>query len=330
VCKFSTGSGSSAGSSQSYEFAAAGSGIIYKINKISGQAYIITNYHVVYDADANGDGISRNISVYFYGKEYSDYSVSGEFVGGSINSDIAVVRVVSNYLKDDFYTAVSVGNSNAVMAGDRVLAVGNANAEGIGVTAGIVSMDSQIITMPSLLNSSQTVNHRVMRMDASINGGNSGGGLFNKNAEFIGIVNAKTVDVDVENMSYAIPSNVAVGIAESVIGGIMKKARLGISSSPYSASAVYDPLTGKTRIVEEVEVHEVTASGAANGKLRAEDILLSVSIGGGAEFAIERSFYLSDFLYKVRSGDTLTFKVLRGGIVQTVDVTIADKDMTAF
>lgn len=76
--------------------------------------------------------------------------------------------------------------------GDSVIAIGNPNAGGIAVTQGILSMESEYITMTAADNVS-TVQIRVMRVDAAINGGNSGGGLFNDSGELIGIVNAKVV-----------------------------------------------------------------------------------------------------------------------------------------
>ena len=61
------------------------------------------------------------------------------------------------------------------------------------------------------------VSFRVMRVDAPVNSGNSGGGLFDGQGKLIGIVNAKIVDEGVENIGYAIPSNVAVSIANNII-----------------------------------------------------------------------------------------------------------------
>ena len=64
---------------------------------------------------------------------------------------------------------------------------------------------------------SATVSFRVMCTDTAVNSGNSGGGLYDNEGNLIGIVNAKIVDDGVENIGYAIPSNVAVSIAENII-----------------------------------------------------------------------------------------------------------------
>lgn len=70
---------------------AAGSGVIYKLDKETGSAFIITNYHVVFDkSSVNDNGIADNIYVYLYGSEYSDMKIPATYVGGSRNYDIAV------------------------------------------------------------------------------------------------------------------------------------------------------------------------------------------------------------------------------------------------
>ena len=58
---------------------------------------------------------------------------------------------------------------------------------------------------------------RVIRVDTAVNPGNSGGGLFNSKGELIGIVNAKIISSDVENIGYAIPSSVAINVADNII-----------------------------------------------------------------------------------------------------------------
>ena len=79
-------------------------------------------------------------------------------------------------------------NSQTITVGERVNAIGNAAGGGISVTEGILSVDSEII---SVKDDDIVQSYRVMRVDAAINSGNSGGGLFDSSGELIGIVNAK-------------------------------------------------------------------------------------------------------------------------------------------
>lgn len=167
---------------------AGGSGVIYQTNKNEGDAYIITNHHVAYDGY---DGIFENIYVYLYGLENENYEIKAEYIGGSMQYDLAVLKITnSDILRNSFAQEAEFANSDEVQILDPVVAVGNAQGEGISATAGTINVDSEYLTMITVDNSMR-VNYRVMRTDAAINPGNSGGGLFNSRGELVGIVNAK-------------------------------------------------------------------------------------------------------------------------------------------
>ncbi|MDD4275885.1 MAG: trypsin-like peptidase domain-containing protein, partial [Clostridia bacterium] len=194
----------------------AGAGVILSDDKASGTAYIITNYHVVYYADADSE-ISESISIYLYGMEYEEYKISAIYIGGSLTYDIAVLKIENStiYTNSDS-CATKLENSNNVFAGDTAIAIGNPEAEGISATQGIISVDSEYISMTGADDITE-VTFRVMRIDTAVNSGNSGGGLFNEDGELIGIVNAKTIEDTIENIAYAIPSNIAIYAANNII-----------------------------------------------------------------------------------------------------------------
>ena len=90
------------GSTTTKEYSSAGSGVIYQLDKNEGDAFIITNYHVVYDASSNREnGISDDISVYLYGSATEERAIKATYVGGSIYYDIAVLRVEDSELLKD-------------------------------------------------------------------------------------------------------------------------------------------------------------------------------------------------------------------------------------
>ncbi len=171
---------------------AGGASVIYKLDKEKGDAYLITNYHVVYNADSSDlNGIAHQIKVYFYGFESAtdelDYGVTAEYVGGSMTYDIAVIKITgSEILKNGDFRAVTIANSNEIVPGAGVFAIGNPAAEGIAVTSGIVSKDSEYITMKAA-DEQTMVTFRCMRVDCAINPGNSGGGLFDLTGNLIAI-----------------------------------------------------------------------------------------------------------------------------------------------
>lgn len=314
---------------QEESYYSAGSGVIYKLDKENGSAYIITNYHVVYDADSKtADGISDNISVYLYGKEISTGVISATCIGGSLNYDIAVLRIDnSDILKDSDARAVTIADSNNVVIGQTAIAIGNAEGEGISVTAGIVSVDSENIQMTGADNAT-TVTFRVMRVDTAVNSGNSGGGLFDEYGHLIGIVNAKIMSSDVENIGYAIPSKVAINVAQNIIDNsdgtdytCVKKCMLGITVSIVDKKAVYDKNDQLTHIYDTVQVQDVTAGALASGLLRSGDILKSISING-ENYEITRQFIVTDILLTARVGDKLTLVFERDGVELSGELTV--------
>ena len=319
------------------EYSSEGSGVIYQMDKSEGDAFIITNYHVVYDSSSNSEnGISNDISVYLYGSEIENKAIKATYVGGSLYYDIAVLRVEnSEILAESSACAVDVADSDKVVVGDSAIAIGNAQGLGISSTSGVVSVDSEHITMTAADGRTE-VSFRVMRVDTAINSGNSGGGLYDDEGNLIGIVNAKIVYDGVENIGYAIPSNVAVSIAENIIDYCygtdterVQRALLGITVSTSDSKAVYDSSTGLVTIEEIVCVYEVNSGSLADGILQAEDVLVSATVNGNTT-DITRQYHIIDMMLDVRAGDVVTLKILRGGEEQTVSITITQDCLTAY
>ncbi|MDR2091554.1 MAG: S1C family serine protease [Clostridiales bacterium] len=321
----------------------AGAGVIFSLDRVSGTAYIVTNYHVIYD----GTKTPSKIEVILYGREnYFKpggaplYGMTASLIGGSAENDIAVLLVADNdLLKSEFVTAAAVADSDGIYPGDTVLAVGNPSDKGLSVTAGIVSQDSQIVNMDKLDGTSGTMQMRLIRIDAPVNSGNSGGGLFNADGELIGIVNGKMVSVieedngdltptNIENIAYAIPSNAAVAVAENIRNannGKGSKVVIGITITAREGAAVYDPDTQRTNLIQKVVIESTVFGSLAHGKLQANDEILSVKIldaanNAKAEKTITRSHQLKDMLLNVRVGDKIVVSVKRGN--NTLDVTM--------
>ncbi len=310
------------------EYGSAGSGVIYTLDKTEGDAFIITNYHVVYDVDSE-TGVSESINVYLYGAEYADTAIEATFVGGSLYYDIAVLRVEnSELLKTSPVLEVSVRNSNEISVGDTAIAIGNPMGEGISVTSGIISVDSENIEMTASDDITE-IKMRLMRIDTPVNSGNSGGGLFDEIGNLIGIVNAKIIDTGIENIGYAIPSNVAIAIANNIIDYCYgtsltapQRALLGITVTISDSKMVYDANTASVSIEETNIVYEVSAGSIAYGKLLAGDILLEASLGGGEFIKLSRQHSLIDLMLDARAGDTVTLKINRGGTEMSVNITV--------
>lgn len=190
-----------------YQMTGAGSGII--VGKSDTELLIVTNNHVVED--------TTSLTV-----EFVDGSVvdSAYVKGTNSSNDVAIVAIKLVDLDDETIDAIKLavmGDSDDLQVGDGVVAIGNALGYGQSVTSGVVSALNRTITL-------DYGDLTVIQTDASINGGNSGGALVNRQGEVIGINVAKasqtsSSSASVEGMGYAIP----ISQVKDIINELMNK-----------------------------------------------------------------------------------------------------------
>lgn len=313
----------------------SGSGVIYSLDKEEGDAYIVTNYHIIYYASSTGTEtvphVSDDITVYLYGGETEERGIAATYVGGAMEYDIAVLRVEdSEVLAASAASAATAANSDAVAVGEAVYAIGNPDTRGISAVSGIVSVDAEYITMVAADDVSE-ISLLEIRTDAPVNHGNSGGGLFNADGNLIGVVNARSEKSGVEGFGYAIPVNLAFSVAQNIIDNSRVNdsrgalsARMAVNVQVTDSHSVYDENTCRTYIVETVAIASVNGA-PARGKLQAGDVILSLSLNGGEAKTITRRHMIGTFLMDVRKGDTVTVTYSREGTAETVDL-VFDSD----
>lgn len=317
------------------ESKSGGSGVFYRLNKADGDAYVITNFHVVYNSKSNtSDGISESIELFLYGDMYFQRPIAATFVGGSSDYDIAVLRVSkSETLKNSDVIQATFSDSELVAVGDTVFAVGNPQSEGTAVNQGMINVDYENLNMDDVYG--VKIDMRVIRIDAAVNPGNSGGGLFDLNGNVVGIVNAKLVDNDVDNVGYAIPSNIAKRLAESIIYYCtgeeslnVRKAQkpiLGITVEAVNSRACIDAETHKVRVLEDVSIQSINENSLVNGVLKVGDLIKSFTYNG-TTFVVNRKHILADILLSMRKGDTFEMCIARkdetSGLTNDLTVTI--------
>ena len=309
---------------------AAGSGVIYKIDKEKGDAYILTNYHVVYSA---GYGRASAIKLYLYGMHLESYAVHATLLGGSVTYDIAVLKVSgSEVIKNSYARATEISAQDSARVFDRVYAVGNSEGMGMSATEGIVSVESENLDLTGADNS--MVSLRVVRFDAAVNHGNSGGGLYNASGELVGIVVAKDVSADVDNMGYAIPSDLAVRVAENIIAhcdGVknlqVSKPLLGITITAYVSGLEISPDGSEIYQVNLVEVVEVSGGSLALGKVRVGDIINSITVDG-VTHRVTRVHHVTDAMLETRGGSTVVLNITSDGKTLEVSFTIPASSFT--
>jgi len=318
----------------------AGSGVIYKLDREAGDAIIITNLHVVYDSySITPNKISNEIDVYLYGQEYADYKIRATYIGGSLTEDLAVLRIEnSDVLRNSCAREAELGDSDLVSVFDKVYAVGNPEGDGMAATEGTVSVESESLSMTGS-DGSTALNLRVMRVSAAINQGNSGGGLYDESGRLIGIVNAKKVGSEVDNIAWAIPINLARNIVDNILDyadGIFNtsgyRALLGVTVTSGVSGVRVDADTGRLYKAETVVISSISETSILNNAdgtslLYAGDIINKITVDG-VEREVYRIHHVIDHMYTARVGSTVVINITRGAVTTDVTLEIPEEALT--
>lgn len=276
------------------ETVGSGSGVI-----ITSDGYIVTNNHVVSGAEA--------IKVYLQdGTEYE-----AQLIGTDSYTDLAVIKINAENLP-----AATVGSSSTLMVGDTIYAIGNplgvlATSVSKGIVSGLdreVTVDGQQMTL--------------MQVNASVNPGNSGGGLFNADGELVGIVNSKASGENVEGIGFAIPMDTAKSVITDLMdhGFVTGRPYLGIVMQNVAFTTGNRGFFGSSYTTHP-QIYSIEAGSAAeNAGLKVNDIILAF---GGED--ITSSSEISALLYEYKVGDTVTITVQRGSEQIDVNVTLGER-----
>ncbi|MDE6677878.1 MAG: trypsin-like peptidase domain-containing protein [Ruminococcus sp.] len=271
---------------------------------ITEDGYIVTNAHVIYDSEY-GAGLADSIKVLMS----DDNNYDAEVIGYDTDCDLAVLKINADGL-----TPAELGDSDSLMLGEDVVAIGNPLGFDLmnTVTRGIVSG----------LNRNITINDKAMNLiqtDTAINSGNSGGPLINKKGQVIGINSSKMSSsygsASIEGIGFAIPSNETARIIDDLMsyGYVTGKPQLGISCQDVTetVSQMYNMPVG----IYITEVSEGSASEKAG--LKSGDIITAVD-GEKVETAEELSAKKNTH----NAGDTIRITYVRNGREETTDITL--------
>lgn len=317
-----------------------GSGVIIDINVEKGDMTVVTNCHVVYSAKskryASDDGYADSINLWLYGAEsayntvYQENAISAQLIAASKTYDVAVLKVTNSALvKKSKARAAKWSDSEEVYLGETVIAIGNANSQGMSANVGYISKDLEIIEVD--LGDTDRYKYKVMRTSAAINSGNSGGGLYGLDGRIAGLVNAKG-KTDETGFGYALTAASTKRVVQSMLDNYaftgreehyVNRVRHGISVEVADMYSTGLNENGYAEIYEQVKISSVSLS-AASGKLQSGDILKHIKIVRGEsvieDLDITREHNFHDAMMSVRAGDEVIFTVNRGGsdVVQTI------------
>jgi Do/DeqQ family serine protease len=278
----------------------SGSGVI-----ISRDGYIITNNHVVKEAD--------KIEVTLNDKR----TYAAELIGSDPSTDLALLKIKENDLQ-----FITYGNSDNVKIGEWVLAVGNPFNLASTVTAGIVSAKARNINI--LENNPDKGLHPVesfIQTDAAVNPGNSGGALVNTNGELIGINSAIASNTgSYTGYSFAIPVNIVRKVAADLLEfGEVQRAFIGVSIRDLDATLAKEKNISE---LKGVYVDALTIGGSAEeAGVKNGDVIIKVG-----DVEVNNVPELQEQVSRYRPGDAINITLKRNELLKTIKLTLKNKN----
>lgn len=273
----------------------AGSGVI-----ISDDGYIVTNNHVI----SNADEIEVTLN--------DNRSFKAKLIGTDPTTDIALLRIDADKLPNLVFS-----NSDNVRVGEWVMAVGNPFNLNSTVTVGIVSAKARNI---NILREQQHAIESFIQTDAAINPGNSGGALVDLDGRVIGINTAIASPTgSYSGYGFAIPSNIVSKVVQDFIEyGSVQRGFIGaMIRSVDNALAKEQGL----KIIQGVFVENVVEDGAADkAGIKAGDVITAVN-----EKPTNTASALLEAIGRQRPGDKLKITVNRKGDVRNYDVVLKNQ-----
>ncbi|NMP15738.1 MULTISPECIES: trypsin-like peptidase domain-containing protein [unclassified Thalassotalea] len=261
-----------------------GSGVI-----MDPRGYILTNYHVVMNADMIRVVLQDNTRL------------TAELIGSDQITDLAVLKVAADNLP-----VIPRDDSLTPLVGDVVLAIGNPLNIGQTVTQGIISATGR--------NGLSSTNYReFLQMDAAINDGNSGGALVNSNGDLVGITSAQfkrlSPQVNIQGIFFAVPYKLAAKVMRELIeNGQVIRGWLGVSSDSYNHH------------LKGFVVNQITPGGPAEAAgLAINDVVHKI---GGQE--INSINHALDIIAETNPGAQLEFTIYRENKLITIPVIIGE------
>ena len=266
---------------------------------IDDEGHVLTNYHVI-------EG-SSSIQVNFNGTDYE-----ATLVGSDPSSDLAVLSIEPD---ENTPAPIEAGSSSDLALGEWVMTIGAPKGESQSVSQGIVSGLSRTASYD--LDTTEAIYTGLIQTDAMINEGSSGGALVNAEGQLVGITTlSATTTGDWAGMSYAIPSDYAMSVAQQIIdNGEVQHPYVGVKLgdvTPYNYQS-----TGASSYWGAYVGEVISGSPAEEAGLKEGDVITAID---GEDVSST-----DDAMIAIRShaiGDTVTFTVDRQGKSTDVDVTL--------
>ena len=277
-----------------------GSGII-----LSDNGYILSNEHV------SGGKYSNCFVTLENGKVYN-----GTVIWSDNNLDLSIIKISANGLE-----YINLGDSDNISLADDVYAIGNP----IGIefqrtiTKGVISGINRTIKISETENSGAYMED-LIQTDATINEGNSGGPLINKDGELIGINTVKISEA--EGIGFAVPVNIIKPILERLIKtGKFEEAYLGIYGYDKEVIPYLNSINSRLNIESGIYVASIQADGPLlNSEIQVGDIINSID-----GIKINKMNDLRKYIYTKMPGDKVVLLIDRNGQNKEIEISLGER-----
>ncbi|WP_440054911.1 trypsin-like peptidase domain-containing protein [Pseudoalteromonas sp. T1lg65] len=271
-----------------------GSGVI-----MSSDGYILTNYHVVNNAD-------QILVLLTDGRQYFDV----QLIGFDTVTDLALLKIPAKNLP-----VIPIDTNFNPRVGDVILAIGNPLNLGQTITQGVISATGKQTLTESQYNT-------LLQMDAAVNVGNSGGAVINSTGALVGITSAQfktRYNIDIQGISFAIPYDLALDVMAKLIkDGRVIRGYLGFKGTPVDNTGkdvtdLYTPIVG-LRATDIDPLGPAWQAGMKNG-----DILIKVD-----NTPVTDPQRTLKKIGNTSPGTTVIFEVIRNGERLEIQVEVAE------
>lgn len=275
-----------------------GTGFVYKKDNVG---YVITNYHVIENAD-----IIKVVNMNHIVEE-------AKILGYDEYFDIAVLSIPI----DEVLSVATIGDSTKLNLGDTLFTVGSPlGIEYMGtITKGILSGMNRKVEIQTRNGKSVM---EVLQTDAAINPGNSGGPLMNINGEVIGVTSMKLVKDEIEGMGFAIPIELVTVSLDKLESGLpIERPYLGIQILDMKNEFLFSKyqIYGDDLIQYGVIITQIEKNSILNNQLQTGDIITHIN-----NEEIKDSTHFKYILFKYNVGDTILVQYIRDGKTSKIEV----------
>lgn len=291
-----------------------GAGVLIEVDRERGDGLVMTNRHLLWSEKA---GMAQEIRLYLYGQELQRYAIEGKYKGGFASFDYALVEIENSEILRRSQAREAVLREDAPQLGETVYAVGNGLGQGLAVSVGAVGKNDECYGTPC-----GWLTRYMLRTDAPINHGNSGGGLFDGQGRLVGMVTSRVVEAQGEvalGIGYAIPVYLTEALKQAA-----KEGRQALYLPPFSCRVTE---TATEVVGQDIDILQTVSVTESDWEaIQVGDILIELETEDGV-IQVTSLPVLSAALLSLKQGESARILVLRHGKREWISLSVVYREV---